>query len=157
MGTIDLRYKQKLTPTITAGAYSANSVIGGLLTFPNCLASTNPRGEVRAVHVYDNDKQGQDLKLYCFDSLPTVIADTADFNPSAADLAKICAIVPITTHIAFTTRGLSYANNQAISVWTLDTASGALTGVLYAYLVAIGTPTYASTSSLTIRPIIIQD
>lgn len=160
MGKIDLRHNLSLTPTITATTYSAGQVIGGLLTWTAALDGNNPHGEVRSVFVYDSDKQGKNLVLYLFRAIPSTVTDTTTFDPSAADLVKICGVVPITTHYAFTTRGISYAENQAVSVWSTSpslSAIGENIGNLYGYLVATETPAYSTTSSLTIRPVIIQD
>ncbi len=142
-----------LTPTVTAGAYTAGDVIGGLLTFSATLSSQPGSGELREVMVYDNAKQQKALTLFLFDSAPSVIADNAAFNLSAADLRKCFAIVPIAIHKTYSTstRGYSIARALSVPVFT-DTDQS-----IYAYLVCDAAPTYGATDDLTIGLSIIQD
>src|SRR5574343_384011 len=81
-----------VVPVITAGAYSANDVVGGLLTFqlaPEAPAGVNPAsGFVRVVTISDDDNEKAALELHLFREAPTVIADNAAFAPTFADLKK---------------------------------------------------------------------
>lgn len=141
----------QVTPTVTAGAYSVGDVIGGLLTFSSALDAQPGSGELREVLVYDNSKQAKAMTLYLFDSAPSAIADNAAFDPSAADLRKCFAVVPVTTHKVFATRGFSLARALSVPVYTDDS------GAIYGYLVADVAPTYGATDALTIGLNIIQD
>lgn len=155
MATIKRRKPTDLfiTPTVTAGAYTAGDVVGGLLTFPTVLASQPGSGELREVILYDNVKQQKAMTLFLFDSAPSVIADNAAFNLSAADLRRCFAVVPIAIHKVYSTatRGFSLARALSVPVFT-DT-----NGSIYAYLVCDVAPTYGATDDLTLGLSIIQD
>jgi len=47
-------YEISVTPTVTAGAYSAKDVVGGLLTFANAASVYRGSGILRKVTVQNN-------------------------------------------------------------------------------------------------------
>ena len=135
-----------VTPTITAGAYSASDVVGGLLTFT--LADTHgAAGVVRAVRIVDGDNEKAACKLYLFDSVPSTLADNAafDFTDDAANLAKCAGRVSIAAADYVTVGADAAAWKEDLAV-EFDTP----TGVLYGYLVCDATPSYGATSDLSI-------
>lgn len=137
------------TPTITAGAYSANDVVGGLLTFqlqPPPLAGTTPcNGFLRIVSVVDDDNEKAACKLHLFRAQPSAIADNAAFAPSLADLQKRIGVVTIAAADYVTIN----SNAQALETG-LEMEFEATGGNLYAYLVCDATPTYTAATDLTI-------
>lgn len=136
--------KATVTPTITAGAYSANDVIGGLLTFT--LANTRGAdGMVRSVRIADRDNEKAAVKLWLFDDLPQVIADNAAFAPPDSDIAKCIGIIAIAAadYTTSTANALGAKHDQGIDFTDTN-------GTLYGYLVADATPTYSGTTDLTI-------
>lgn len=143
-----------VTPTIEAAAYGAGDLIGGKMTFSNLLNQDVPTGELRKVYVYDLAKQGVSLTLILFDSDPssTTFTENAALDIHDSDLTKIIAIVPLTTHLALADSGVTYADEIAKSI---KVAAGVRT--IYGCLLAVGTPTYASTSDLTVKLGFMQD
>lgn len=138
-----------VTPVITAGAYSANDVVGGLLTFQLSnvpLAGADPAfGFVRVARISDDDNEKASLELHLFREAPTAIADNAAFAPSFADLQKRIGSVAIATGDYVTIN----SNAQAVKSG-IEMEFDAPDGNLYGYLVATGTPTYTATSDLAI-------
>lgn len=141
------------TPTITAGAYSANDAVGGKLTFAGAAIAGAQTGAIRAVVLQDKAKQAiaADLVLFNADFTPT--ADNAAFAPSTTDLAKIIGVIPLPS--------ANYSSFNANGVQTVqcdlpfELAEGST--AIYGQLVTRGTPTYAATSDLTIALVVEQD
>jgi hypothetical protein len=142
--------KQKeasVTPTLQiVGAYDANDVMGGLLTFD--VANSGGGGLVRYIRVADDDDEKAVLTLYLFNAKPTVIADGAAFAPAIADLKKLVGIQAIAA------ADYTELNSNACALYTGDTAPNfsftSASGNLFGYLVCTATPTYTAATDLTI-------
>ena len=86
--------KAEVTPTITAGAYSQNDVMGGLLTFP--VPSTAGGGIINRISMIDDGQKKNVGKLHLFDDLPTTIADNAAISGLAVgDLHNLLYVVTV--------------------------------------------------------------
>lgn len=138
------------TPTITAGAYSANDAVGGILTF-NLPEYFLQQGsfEIRGGRITDKGAQAANLVLVLFKSSPAgTFTDNAAFDPADADLALAFGAIQFTTHAAFSDNSLSYVDS--LSKLGKFTQLSATTGAFYGAIYTTGTPTYASTSDLTV-------
>jgi len=133
-----------VTPTITAGAYSAGDVIGGLLTFD--VHSAGGGGTIRRVTVIDSDDEKAASKLYLFSAPPAIIADNTPFAPTAADLRKLVDIVTLASNEYTTINGRAVAIKRDVGIDYV-----ASDGRVYAYWVCDGAITYATTGDLTLR------
>ena len=131
----------KKTPVVTAGAYSGNDVVGGRLQFAGCTGGT-----LQAITVCDNAAQTGDYLLVFFESAPTDITDNAAFDIADADLAKII----YQTTLASATQRQAFSDNAYYYVYNLDVPLKGTGGDIYAFLIALGTPTYAATSDVTV-------
>jgi len=140
------------TPTITAGAYSSGDQVGGKITLTGSANSSIPTGIISSVELTDKAAQGVDYDVVFFDTDFTAVADNAAADPSDTDLLNIVCVAQITTHIAFADNGTSQAQNV-----NCPFSLGSGNTSLYVALVVRGTPTYASTSDLTLRVGILQD
>lgn len=144
MPIVNKTLSQKITPTVTAGAYSAGDVVGGLLTFDS-LTSAGGGVTVRAVRIVDDANQKAAMKLYLFDSNPGAIADNAAFTLTAANLETCTARIEIGAGHYETVGSDAIALVQDVSI---SVAGG---GAIYGYLVTNGsTPTYGATDDLSI-------
>jgi hypothetical protein len=130
-------------PVITLDAYTAVDVVGGLLTFT--IATGPVRGVIRNLVVVDEDSQAEAYTLYLFDAEPSSIANDTAFAPTVADLRKLIGTVAISTSYT-TINTFDY-----IEVKAIDLEFFATNGAIYGYLVATGTPDYASTDTLYLR------
>lgn len=139
--------------TVTAGAYTALDVVGGLLTFPNITENQPGAAELREVILYDNDYQAKAMTLYLFNQAPASIADNDGFTLSAADLRTlVCAPISLISHKPTgSTTGLTYVTQLSRPVKT-DGAKN-----LFAYLVCEVAPTYSATDSLRLGLSIVED
>ena len=133
-----------VTPAITAGAYAAGDVIGGLLTFD--VYSAGGGGTIRRVVMIDTDDEKAAGKLYLFNAAPSGIADNAPFVPTAADMKKLIDIVSISAadYVSINSKAAAIKRDLAIDYQTAN-------GRVYAYWVCDATPTYTTTGDLTFR------
>jgi hypothetical protein len=133
------------TSGITVGldAYTANDVVGGLLTFSVQPAVMNG-GLINRVRLVDEDSQDEPYNLYLFNAEPSTIADDAAFAPTVADLQKLICVISISS--ATTVNSLDYWHSD-----TLNYVFTAPDGNIYGYLVANGgTPDYTNADTLTL-------
>ena len=143
----------KDTPTITAGAYSANEAVGGLITFTNvATADSRGSGVIQSITIIDDDKQNAELELHLFDRTFTPTADNAAFAPSDADLENYLGYILVTPadYKDFVDNSVAHVSNIGLA-YDLDGAN------LFGQLVTRGTPSYNATDDLTIKIAILQD
>lgn len=150
------RVTVEVTPTVdTAGAYAAGDCIGGKLTFSSAANRSGGGGVIRSVIVTDLADQKADIDLLLFDSDPSngTYTDQAAVDVDDADIVKVIGQISVAT-----ANYKSFADSAAAALAGVDAAfqlSGSAN--LYGLLVCRGTPTYVSTSDLTIRLVIEQD
>lgn len=147
MGTFNNSTMVSVAPTITAGAYSAGDVIGGLLT---CTVGTTVTGNVlvRRVVIGDADNEKAAMDLWFFKSSPaTSLADNAAFSTiSDADIRDACQ-----AHVAIAASDYTTAGSNALGEKVIDNGGRTIevtNGVFYVYAVVSGTPTYGATTDL---------
>lgn len=75
-----------VTPTVTAGAYAANDVVGGVLEFELAARRNGLGGLVSGVTIIDDAGQDSEMELWLFNAEPDAIADNAAFAPTEDDL-----------------------------------------------------------------------
>ena len=140
------------TPTITAGIYSANDAVGGLITFTNAVSPDLRTGTIQAFILIDDGLQSDATELHLFDRAFTPTADNAAFAPSDADLLNHLGYVELATgdYTDFATNSVGFVKNQKLP-FVLNGTS------LFGQLVTRGTPTYTATDDLTVKLVIIQD
>lgn len=143
------------TPTVDTGAYGTGELIGGKLTFSNCLSHSRS-GFITCVLLSDKAAQAVDLELVIFGSDPTgtTFTDQAAFDIADADLTKIQAIISLgsASRFAYADNGVKYLGSLALP---LKSAAGS--GTIYGALVSRGTPTFAAASDVTVTLGISQD
>lgn len=138
------------TPTITAGAYSSGDALGGLLTFENVVEADGDGFTIDGFVITDLGKQSANIDLVLFDDSFTATADNAAFDPSDTDLLKCLGVIPSGAYSEFNDSGVMRRSGIGFN--------GVLVGTsLYGQLVVRGTPTYTSTTDLTVRLYIRRD
>jgi len=154
MGSITKTKTIAQQPTVTAGAYSANDAVGGLLTFANACEKGRRSGIVQSVVIIDEAKQSVALELHLYNRTFTPTADNAAVDPTDADLANYVGSVKIATG-DYT----DFADNSAATVATSGLGFELVSGgtSLFGQLVTRGTPTYAATDDVTVKIVILQD
>ncbi len=125
-----------VTPTI-AGLYSANDVLGGLLTFADAAQVAGGGGKILAVEIVSKIAWvNTDLLIY--DSAPTVPADNAASDLAAADIGKVVGPAVFSASTAF---GVPNVAVREYSRLGYQCRGGK---ALYGQLVTRGAPTYTA-------------
>jgi len=140
--------------TVTTDAYSAEDVVGGLLT-SDAIPQISGGGYLAWVRLVDDATQAEPFDLYVFNAVPSTIANDAAWAPLEADWLKCIGQIDIPA-TAYNTTGseADCAFVKAVDVKTADVVwfDTLATGRLYFYLVANGsTPDYADTNDLTMH------
>lgn len=136
------------TPTITAGAYSAGDAVGGKLTFTGCTDT----GLIHNLTLIDLSEQAVELNLVLFNADFTATADNAAFDVTSGEEADIIGVINIATTDYEDIGGLKVATVKGLSLpFELTETDSTKRGRIYGQLVAVGAPTYVSTSDLTAK------
>ena len=142
----------QVAPTVGTDAYTANDVVGGLMTFS--ISDQGFDGLVRSILVTDAHSQAEAYVLYLFGAQPSTIADDAAFAPTIADLKKIIGVVTLAAADYTTVNSLDWAllggheDNVAANV-TMEIPAHSDNGDIYMYAVATDTPDYNAATDLT--------
>jgi len=142
------------TPTVSASAiYASGDSVGGEITLSNALREKfavndlrNGTATIRSVVITDLGKQSANLDVIFFDTVPANgFGDNVPITVTDVDLVNVIGVAQITTWVAFNDSSVGIAHDLYIP-FALGTGTK-----LYAAIVSRGTPTYASTSDLTLR------
>lgn len=139
------------TPTITAGAYTANDAVGGLLTFANAARVAGYGGVIKDLLILDDAGQDVELELWLFNATFTAMADNAPWAPSEADLRNLVAIISTADGSWFAAGTPSAARIEVSQRYDCTGTS------LFGQLVTRGTPTFAATDDVTVILGLLQD
>ena len=145
------------TPTIETSIYASGDLVGTKIELAEAVdGDTNQSGTVggliQSVVVTDLGAQSADLDIVFFDADPsnTTFTDNAAFDVHDTDLLNIVGVAQITTWVALSDNSVGQALQLAIP-FVLDSGHS-----LFAAIVSRGTPTYVSTSDLTLRVGVLQ-
>lgn len=141
----------QFVPTITAGSYSIGFCIGGLITFSSAYRQAGASAILQSMAIVDNDQQNANLDIYVFVAAPTVPTDHTAFNPSFANLQNCSGIIKVTGSDWSNTSSRSVASLANIGIPCIDVSNS---NVLCFVIVAQSTPTYTTTSSIGILPVL---
>jgi hypothetical protein len=138
---------------VTAGAYTANDSVGGLLKFSNALCPESGGGVINSVMVTDKAGNQVQYGLVLYQSLPSgTFTNDAGVDPADADL--LLQLPPITIMSsdcrAYTDNGVCALTGLDSSVYSITPSSSSVAGTFYGVLITDGTPTYASTSDVNV-------
>lgn len=141
------------SPTADTSAYATGELIGEKLTFSGALNSSTGAGYIISAAISDKAAQAVDLELVVFGQDPsnTTFTDQAAFDIADADLSKIVAVISFgsATRFAYADNGYKYLGSLMLPV-NSSNSSGVASNVLYGALLSRGTPTFASSSDLTV-------
>ena len=142
------------TPTVTANsAYTSGNSVGGALTFASLFRAGIKSGTLATVRVLDKAVQGMNYDFIPLSAALTggTVADKTAVAIADADLAAgfTLPVAQVVTHRAFADSGMEQFTG-GIPLVSTDTS---LRGIL----IVNGTPTYASTSDVTICVTVWQD
>lgn len=135
------------TPTITSGsAYSSGQAIGSTITLPK--AADYGFGTILSVSLVDKSDQKSPLDILIFNQpLASPQTDKTSASIAAADMANYVGHISLLA--ADYTDGVQSAGAVKFNLWIA--AAGGVDNNLYAQIISRGTPTYTSTSALTVK------
>lgn len=151
-----------VTPTVTAGGYTAADAVGAALTFANAVRADGSAGssadansgEIRTVTIIDKavGNTSTTYELWLFNAAYTGVADNAAFAPTDAEALTCVGVIPITDVRAS-------SNNLVLTARSVGLAFNVPSGTtLWGQLVCRGTaPTYGATADVKINVTIAQD
>jgi len=131
----------KVTPAVIVQTYTANDVVGGLLTFSGLR-----NGTLQSITVCDNAAQAVDYLVILFESAPATIDDGDEIDLTDSDLPKIIyqdSLTSASNRQVFIDNSYHYLYGLSVPLWSAG-------GTVYGFLITTGTPTYAATSDITV-------
>lgn len=134
------------TPTVsTTPAYTANDVVGALLTFAGL-----GEGDLHSVMVSDAGNQATGYYLYLFHSVPTDITDNTVFDPVDADIPNFIHRVYLDVNDAYILNDNRVNIREYLPDARRHLRSGERSGNLYGFLVCVNTPTYVAATDISV-------
>lgn len=133
------------TPTVTVGAYTTGKAIGGMLTFTGI--ANRGFSTLYSATIVDKSGQAPACDLILFSQTFTPTADGATIAISAADALNCLG------NIKFATTDWSNIGTPGVAS-KLSLFMTLIAGVdnnVYGQLVSRGTPTFVSTSDITVK------
>lgn len=144
-----------VTPTVTASsAYTANTVVGGLLTFANSV-DTAGSGLLQSIVINSKSVQTAGFKLAVFNANPTASTFTDNVAPSinSADVNKLIGIYDLSgTYSSALGTHTIYQYDSIGKLFAIPSGTA-----LYGALLTTGTPTFSSNTDVTVALSIIKD
>ena len=140
-----------VTPTVTASAYTANNVIGGVITFSSIIPAVAPgfNGILQSITAkFKATAVTGNLTVAVFKANPSngTYTDKTAATWNSADMANLLGIYTLTTPLAI--------GAATMTIYNLDGIGKAFTGAstsLYAVVTVGGTPSPASTRDFTLE------
>lgn len=148
-----VRSRIQVVPTISTSIYASGDNVGGEMVFANANRASGLYGVIESVVIGDKANQMTTLDFLFFDRAQTGTAtDNSPFDPNDADLPNFLGGVTVMGGDYFT-----MSDNAVGSVTGLRIPIKPNATSLYGYMVVRATPTFASTTDLTITLTIAQD
>jgi hypothetical protein len=149
---VEAQYMKEVTvtPTVTASsAYTANDVVGGLMTFDK-LGCRNGAGHIEAAKVVDTTNGGNAVTYQFFlysQSVSGTITDKTAFNPNDASLVYEYPWFEILSTDCKARTSNSVCSLSGMKSRIISTDSD---GDIYVAMRTTGTPTYGATTSVSV-------
>ncbi len=145
------------SPTCDTSAYADGDLIGGKLSFSNASRFSAGSALLQNALLVDKAAQSANIDLILFDADPTgtTFTDQSAFDVADADLDKIVAVIRFGSYgdwVTFADNGIAQYTPPGGVPIKLTTGT-----TLYGALVSRGTPTFASSSDLKARLVLVQD
>lgn len=140
--------------TVTTDAYTAEDSVGGVLTSDE-IPQFSGGGYIAWVRLVDDACQAEPFDLYVFNSLPSTVADAAEYIPLEADYFKCIGQIDIAAadyNTLGTQADMAMVAGKDVKTEDYIWFDNLPNGRLYFYLVANGsTPDYADANDLTMH------
>ena len=137
-------FDAKVIPAVTAGAYSAGDVVGGLLTFPVAEKGDGKVVVIEGAIVTLKAAITSTLTLHLFDEAPDTIADNGAYSIGASHIHKLIASITFNAVV-------DHGTPNSYQTAALSIPVAPVNGNIYGYLVDATGFTPASTSDVQVR------
>jgi hypothetical protein len=137
--------------TITVGAYAALDQVGTLLTFTNMVSTAGNACRIDEMHILSKANVGAALQLWLFNAAPTLTSpgDNNAWQPTDGDMATCVGIIDSGPYYVGSATTLNQFSTRKVDKVCVTSGSTSLFGYL---VTSVGsTPSYASTTDLTVR------
>jgi hypothetical protein len=142
----------QVTPTITAGAYSAGDAVGELLELEEAAREAAGGGFITNITMVDKAGEEAETEFWFFSGSITDVDDNDAWEPAVADLLECVGFVS-SGDGAYAAAGTpSLLSVECLLRFDLPAGTS-----LFLKVVTRGTPTYTSTSDLVVSVGIAQD
>lgn len=137
-----------LALTVTAGAYTAGMVVGGKQTVTAAMRLSNGKGFIDHIALRDTSNQKAPLNILVFNADPTsgTYTDHAAYAANGTDMGKYQGLIKV---LASDWETLGTECLADVDVKKIVEANGGNSN-LYLIIVTPGTPTFGSTSALSL-------
>lgn len=135
----------------TSPAYTSGDALGIAFKISNMFRSEAPSGLLQDIVVTDASAQGQPIDFFFFSSQPVSGVDNSPYTLNAADYANCLGVQSLFNYV--TTGGASLGELDNIAL-PLEAGNGA---DIWVQMVTRGTPTYATTSAISLLMGFLQD
>lgn len=144
----------KVTPTVTASAYSSGKVIGGVISVANAFRSAELSGILHRLYITSKNNIQPTLHIYLFDTNPSngTYTDQVALTWNATDFGYVVGCIQIVASNWVSDGTKAVADLPGLNEVLLSTST-----TLYALAVIQGAFTPGSTSDFTIGFNILQD
>lgn len=142
-------YTVSATPTVsTSPAYSAGDNVGGKITLTNALIKSSYAGRIKTITLSDASKQSAVIQVTFFNADPT----TATLTDNSAQTIPVAELVKVIGTVSIEAANYSAYSASSCATIDCDLAVKLVTPsqTIYAALSTDGTPTYATTTALTL-------
>lgn len=138
---------------IETSQYTANDVVGELLTLTGAARTAVGSGIIGQVALTDADGETVDMDVIYFKANPTgtTVTDNSPLTVADADLAKIICRVSLTNHTDFVNNGFSQAQNSNCLFNSVPNST------IYAVVITRATVTFTASTDLTLITSVYQD
>lgn len=142
------------TITVTAGAYTANDVVGGVVTLTGAARVSGTATTLTRLSLMDAANQKAQLEILFFNANPSASTFTNDAAPviHANDIAKYVGRVTV-----YASDYVTINSKALVCLANIGLAMKPVSADLYMVICTPGTPTYAATSDLTMSLAFYQD
>lgn len=133
--------------TVTSSsAYATGNAVGGLITFSNAARVSAGSGLIQSAVTYTKSAQTTTLELWVFNANPSgsTCTDKTAFSVASADFDKVLWVFQVNSWFSGGTPSVGLSGDRAVP-FALSSGSS-----LYGCLVTRSTPTYTSTSDVSV-------
>lgn len=140
-----------VTPVVDTSAYATKDSVGGVQALSLISCNNQRRGKITSVVLSDKSGNAVEYNILTFRTNPAgTFNDQGTVDPTDADLLSLNPVINIASTDCFTFNDNGVCSLSSLKSNVVSAVTSSLPGTLYVVIQAIGTPTYASSSDVTL-------